>query len=461
MPYVADAILTGNQGGKNPLINLRSLAIGNGVGGDSDESEDTRRELDFMYGHGSVSYTDMQAFWAQCGPAGNLTSACENAAYEAERNVGLISTRATPTQSSRLTLLTLPLTSSVPLASSLPSSIYNVRGVEHHSLVHPTACMPRLTSHVLFRLFRFVSQIYDTCPHDLLAVPIGSLSEEQLGAMGAPLFAPIRHGLQDLGFVCVLESESSDYLNTQAVQTAIHTTVANVSTWGPCGNSDKAGRHAHAAHRRALEKAGLMRPSADPLGDLYKKLIPEIPILSQPNRCSPSESRASERLTLTLPFVLLRLVYSGDVEHVCAVLLLRQLAAPPGLQCDDGVAALDVHERAQQPAARRIRHALQHQQPHFRHREGQWTHGHRRSHPHTADAASVVPYQCCLSSPLFSFPRVGAPISTRGCVESVHQVPRRQAVLSSQHAGNVSSGERWGKEIAHVQRTAGGGKGSW
>jgi hypothetical protein len=120
-------------------------------------------------------------------------------------------------------------------------------------------------------------------------VPLGSVTEEQLGQMGAPLFSPIRPGLQDLGFVCVLESVSSDYLNTKAVQTAIHTTAANVSTWGPCGNSDKAGRHAHAAHRRALEKAGLMRPSADPLGDLYKKLIPEIPILSQFNRAERVE----------------------------------------------------------------------------------------------------------------------------------------------------------------------------
>ena len=51
VPYVADAILTGNQGGKNPQINLKGLAIGNGVGGDSDDNEQLRREVDFFYGH--------------------------------------------------------------------------------------------------------------------------------------------------------------------------------------------------------------------------------------------------------------------------------------------------------------------------------------------------------------------------------------------------------------------------
>ena len=112
---------------------------------------------------------------------------------------------------------------------------------------------------------------------------MSSLTDNQLGQMGAPLFAPIRseHSLlKDLGFVCILESVSSDFLNTRAVQEAIHTTVANVTNWGPCGNTDKKGRHAHLSHRQHLDSLGLLTPS-DTLGDLYKKLIPEIPILSQ------------------------------------------------------------------------------------------------------------------------------------------------------------------------------------
>ena len=149
-------------------------------------------------------------------------------------------------------------------------------------------------------------------------MPIGSLTEQQLGDMGAPLFAPIRSGVEDLGFVCVLESESSDYLNTKAVQDAIHTSVANVSTWGPCGNSDKSGRHAHAAHRRAMEKAGLMGPS-DTLGDLYKKLIPEIPILSQSDTRWEMGARQWAGLGWAEADVLcavlcLCAVYSGDVD---------------------------------------------------------------------------------------------------------------------------------------------------
>ena len=48
----------------------------------------------------------------------------------------------------------------------------------------------------------------------------------------AGLFAPlVDDRLKDLGFVCVLESVSSDYLNTPAVQQALHVSQANVSDW--------------------------------------------------------------------------------------------------------------------------------------------------------------------------------------------------------------------------------------
>ena len=127
-----------------------------------------------------------------------------------------------------------------------------------------------------------MSASYDTCPHDLEAVSLGDMTEEQLARVGAPLFAPIRSSqrtpLKDLGFVCVLESTSSDYLNNAQVQAALHTSRANVSTWGPCGNTDKAGRHALSDHRAFLHSQGLMAPSQT-LAALYQKLIMQLPIL--------------------------------------------------------------------------------------------------------------------------------------------------------------------------------------
>ena len=217
VPYVADAILSGNQQGGNPRINLVSLAIGNGVGGPADEAEEERRALDFWYGHAGISYATMKAFWAQCGASGNLSRACASALDQAEENLGSF-------------------------------YIYN---------------------------------IYDTCPHDLEAVSVAGLTEEQLARLGAPLFAPIRSArspLKDIGFVCVLESTSSDYLNAKEVQAALHTSVANVSTWGPCSNTDKGGRHALNDHRAFLHSQGLMAPSQT-LAALYQKLILELPIL--------------------------------------------------------------------------------------------------------------------------------------------------------------------------------------
>ena len=62
------------------------------------------------------------------------------------------------------------------------------------------------------------------------------------------------------------------------MQTAIHTTAANVTMWGPCGNSDKAGRRARLDHVQIMEKAGLMAASSD-MGDLYYNLTLELPIL--------------------------------------------------------------------------------------------------------------------------------------------------------------------------------------
>jgi hypothetical protein len=88
VPYVADAIVTGNQQGKNPRINLVSIAIGNGVGGDADDDEQTRRSSDFWYGHGSVSYQGQQSIVAACGVNGSITPECNKAIDKAQENIG-------------------------------------------------------------------------------------------------------------------------------------------------------------------------------------------------------------------------------------------------------------------------------------------------------------------------------------------------------------------------------------
>lgn len=218
VPYVADAILTGNAAGKNPTINLKSLAIGNGLGGDDDQDETTRRESDFWYGHASFSYQKQQAIEAACGYNGSISNACEAAIGDAEQGIG----------------------------------------------------------------YFYIYDIYDTCPHDLL-FRVKDLTDEQRrqAGQGLDLFAPVRQSrtLKELGFVCILESTSSAYLNTPAVQQAAHVSIANVSTWGPCGNGAASqGERWVAQHRAAMAARGLLQPNND-LGDLYKKLIPQLPIL--------------------------------------------------------------------------------------------------------------------------------------------------------------------------------------
>ena len=105
------------------------------------------------------------------------------------------------------------------------------------------------------------------------------MSDDELAKVG--LFAPINRSiLKDLGFVCVLESVSSDYLNMPSVQKAIHVQQANVTSWGPCGNSDASSysRELVQQHRDNMRHMGMLEPNND-LGDLYKKLIKQIPVL--------------------------------------------------------------------------------------------------------------------------------------------------------------------------------------
>ena len=119
---------------------------------------------------------------------------------------------------------------------------------------------------------------YDTCPHDLTRVKVSDLSDEQLLNVG--LFAPIRRSmLKDISFICVLESFSSNYLDMPAVQKSIHVTQANVSYWNACG----AGANTHSRdlieqHRDDMRRRGMLEPNND-LGDLYRKLIKQIPVL--------------------------------------------------------------------------------------------------------------------------------------------------------------------------------------
>ena len=56
VPFVADAVLTGNQQGDNAQINLKGILIGNGVGGVLNRTEQVRRESDFFYDTNTLSH---------------------------------------------------------------------------------------------------------------------------------------------------------------------------------------------------------------------------------------------------------------------------------------------------------------------------------------------------------------------------------------------------------------------
>ena len=89
VPYIADAILTGNAGGKSPLINLKGILIGNGLGGAiSDDNEIERREMDFLYGHAAISYQKRLKIDALCDWNGTLSQECEDAMNDAVSGVG-------------------------------------------------------------------------------------------------------------------------------------------------------------------------------------------------------------------------------------------------------------------------------------------------------------------------------------------------------------------------------------
>jgi len=210
VPYVADAVLMGNQAGGNPVVNLKGILIGNGVGGWLNATEQLRRRSDFFYGHAMFSYEKQKKIDAACD--WNLTQVsgdCQDAVETAMEGVGSY----------------------------------------------------------------YIYDIYDVCPHDLEAVAVADLTDDQLAQVG--LFAPVMDNkLKDLSFVCVLESVSSDYLNSPAVQKALHVAQANVSDWGPCGNSDAHSRELLDIHRNNMKQLTDAR-----LHDLYAKLIKEIPIL--------------------------------------------------------------------------------------------------------------------------------------------------------------------------------------
>jgi len=73
---------------------------------------------------------------------------------------------------------------------------------------------------------------------------------------------------------------SSDYLNRNDVQAALHVGVANVHTWGPCGNGAKDLQSSALLkqHRLSMSQQNLMAPN-NALGDLYKKILITLPVL--------------------------------------------------------------------------------------------------------------------------------------------------------------------------------------
>ena len=88
VPYIADAVLTGNAGGKNPAINLKGILIGNGLGGDADDSEMYRRDSDFFYGHAAFSYQQQRTIDQACDWNSTLSPNCLNAIEAAQNGVG-------------------------------------------------------------------------------------------------------------------------------------------------------------------------------------------------------------------------------------------------------------------------------------------------------------------------------------------------------------------------------------
>jgi len=228
VPFIADAILTGNAGGQNPQINLVAILVGNGLGGDYPGNWQTQRDSDFFYGHMMFPYESQQQINWNCNFNGTLSSACQNALNEAEGHIGSF----------------------------------------------------------------YVYNVYDTCPHDL-AVKISDLDLEKNPHL--PLFAPIRQNLlnhyNELGFICILESVSSTYLDTPSVQQSLHVTIANVSQWEICGAFDDVNARLLQKHRSAMEFVGMMQPNQD-LGALYMKLINEIPVLiysGDVDQCVPTD----------------------------------------------------------------------------------------------------------------------------------------------------------------------------
>ena len=128
-------------------------------------------------------------------------------------------------------------------------------------------------------MLRVSYNFYDTCPHDLEAVRVSDLSDDEL--IDAGIFSPIRRSqLKDLGFVCVLESVSSTYFDMAAIQKSIHVTQANVTDWNVCGaaRSSPHSRHLVQQHRDDMRRRGMMFANSD-LGELYAKLIKQIPVL--------------------------------------------------------------------------------------------------------------------------------------------------------------------------------------
>ena len=89
VPYIANAVLTGNAGGKNAPINIQGILIGNGLGGDTDnDNEMTRRSIEFFYGHAAYSYQQQLKIDASCDWNGTLSNDCNTAIDDAAKGIG-------------------------------------------------------------------------------------------------------------------------------------------------------------------------------------------------------------------------------------------------------------------------------------------------------------------------------------------------------------------------------------